>query len=82
MKLKSSEFKMATKRSASSFQNQPSKKKTYYGNRFLFEDVYSTADTQYISEWLVKEVNPNKQLEDLEPLVMKTQALKILLYLN
>ena len=61
---------MATKRSASSFQNQPIKKKTYYGNHFSVEDVCSTADTQDISEWLVKEVHPNKQFEDLEPLVI------------
>ena len=61
---------MATKRSASSFRNQPSKTKTYYGNRFSVEDVYSTADTQDISKWLVKEVNPNKQLEVLGLLVI------------
>ena len=61
---------MATKRSVSSFQNQPSKKKIYYDNHFSVEDVYSTADTQDISEWFVQEVNPNKQSEDLESLVI------------
>ena len=61
---------MTAKRSASLFQNQPSKKKTYYENCSSVEDIYSTADTQDISEWFVKEVNPNKQLEDLEPLVI------------
>ena len=61
---------MAAKRSTSSFQNQPSKKKIYNENCSSVEDAFSTADTQDISEWLAKEVNPSKQLEDLEPLVV------------
>ena len=62
---------MSAKRSASSsFQNQSSKKKTFYGNYSSVDDVFSTADTQDISEWLAKEVKPNNQVEDLEPLVI------------
>ena len=61
---------MAAKRSASSFQNQPSKKTTFYGDYSLANDSFSTADTQDISEWLAKEVKPNNQVEDLEPLVI------------
>ena len=60
---------MATKRSASPLQNQPNKK-TLYGNNTSIEDIYLTVDTQEISEWYAKELKPNKQLEDLEPLVI------------
>ena len=60
---------MATKRSASPLQNQPNKK-TLYGNSTSIEDIYLTVDTQEISEWYAKELKPNKQLEDLEPLVI------------
>ena len=64
-------LKMSAKRSASSsFQNQSSKKKTFCGNYSSVDDVFSTADTQDISEWLAKEVKPNNQVEDLEPLVI------------
>ena len=61
---------MATKRSASSIQNQPSKKKLFYSNCSSVEDGFPLADTQVINEWLAKEVKPNNQVEDIEPLVI------------
>ena len=60
---------MAAKRSASSIQNQPSKKKISYGDSSSVEDIFLTVDSQDISEWFAKEVKPNNQV-DIEPLII------------